>query len=256
MGVIGLWILIFGLQGCPQPETTTLLVGAASSLTDVLEAIAPAFQTTYPTIAVNYNFAASGKLTQQIQQGAPLDLFISATPQYMDRLERTNQIHSDSRRTITQNRLVLIVPSDRPILTQLPDLTQPEIQRIAVGDFRTVPAGQYAQAMLTSTQLLPKIQEKLVFGQNSRQVLAFVAAGNVDAGIVYRSDVQASDAVQIAFTLDPATYPEILYPAAILTTTRDRAAAQTYLDFLLQPDTQRTFQSYGFMPLPGSDRPS
>ncbi|WP_272147011.1 molybdate ABC transporter substrate-binding protein [Spirulina subsalsa] len=255
MGVMGLCLLILGLQGCPQ-SGTTLLVGAASSLTDVLEAITPAFHTAHPTIAVNYNFAASGKLTQQIQQGAPLDLFISAAPHYMDQLERNDQIHPDSRRPITQNRLVLIVPSDRPILTQLTDLTQPEIQRIAVGDFRTVPAGQYTQAMLTTTQLLPTIQEKLVFGQNVRQVLAVVAAGNADAGIVYRSDVQASDAVRIAFTLDPATYPEILYPAAILTTTRDRTAAATYLDFLLQPDTQRTFQRYGFMPLPGSDRPS
>lgn len=251
---MGLCVALLGLQGCPQPEPRTLLVGAASSLTDVLEAIAPSFQDAYPTIALNYTFAASGKLTEQIQQGAPLDVFISAAPQFMDQLERQAYIHADSRRTITKNRLTLIVPSDRPMLTRLTDLTQPEIKRIAVGDFRTVPAGQYAQVMLTTTQLLPKVQEKLVFGQNARQVLAFVAAGNADAGIVYRSDVQASDAVQIAFMLDPETYPEITYPAAILTATADREAAQAYLDFLRQPGTQRTFLNAGFMPLNGSDR--
>ncbi len=250
---MGFWALMIGLQGCPQPKATTLLVGAASSLTDVLEAIAPSFQKTHPAIALNYSFSASGKLTQQIEQGAPMDVLISAAPQYINQLERSDRIDPDSRRLITKNRLVLIMPSDRPILTRLTDLTQPEIKRIAVGDFRTVPAGQYAQAMLTTMQLLPQVQEKLVFGQNVRQVLAFVASGNADVGIVYRSDAQTSDAVQIAFTIDPETYPEITYPAAILSTTRDRDAAQAYLDFLTQPDTQRMFHSYGFVPLQRSD---
>lgn len=244
---------LFGGSGCRgwvaptvQPQTT-LLISAAASLRDALRAIAPQFAQKYPQIRVNYNFGASGALQRQIEQGAPADVFISAAAKPMDALERANLLLPGSRRHLLRNRLVLIVPRTSPLqLNQFEKLADPQVKRIAVGEFRTVPAGQYAQEVLQHLGILAQVQPKLVFGNNVRSVLAAVETGNADAGIVYATDAKISAKVRIGATAPKQSHSPIVYPMAILQNSKPLDAAKAYAAFLQGAQAKSVFSQFGF----------
>ena len=246
------WVPVGCRQVAPAPSgstdsVVTLTISAAASLQDALETIDPLFERTHPTIQVNYNFASSGALQRQIEHGAPVDVFFSAAPKQMDALQEKTLIHSETRRNLVTNRLVLITSENSDLdLTHLDQLKADEVRKIAVGEFRSVPAGQYAKEVFETIGLLEPLQPKFVFGANVRGVLAAVESGNVDAGVVYATDVILSDSVKAVSAVAAESHSAIVYPIAVLATSARVEAAIAYIDFLAGSEAQAIFDNFGF----------
>lgn len=237
----------------PPNSPVSLTVSAAASLQNALSAIDPLFEQDHPDIEVSYNSGGSGTLQRQIEQGAPADVFFSASPMQMDALTEKGLIRSDSHQNLLSNQLVLIAPLASS-LTQFEDLrpdssAEQPLPKVAVGEFNSVPAGQYAQATLTDFKLLPQLMSQLVFFNNVRGVLAAVESGNAGAGLVYQTDAQLSDLVKVVAIAPQASHPPILYPIAILQRSQHPEAAQQYIDFLTTPAADKVFQQFGFITL-------
>jgi molybdate transport system substrate-binding protein len=225
---------------------TTLLVSAAASLQDALQELKLIFQKTNGNVTINYNFGASGALQQQIEQGAPADIFFSAAEKQMNALESKGLTIPDTRRNLLTNRLVLIMPSNSKLnLANFRQLTDNNVKRIAVGEFRSVPAGQYAEQALKKLGILEQVRPKLVFGSNVRSVLAAVETGNVDAGIVYLTDAKTSKQVKVAATAENLHSP-IVYPIAVIKSSKNPQAARGYIQFLSDKQAKTVFEKYGF----------
>lgn len=230
-----------------KAQSTTLLIGAAASLQNALQQLDPLFESANRGITVNYNFAASGPLQQQIEQGAPIDLFISAANKQMDTLQQKNLIVTDTRRNLLTNSLVLVVPSNSTLqLTNFRQLTDSNIKKISVGEPRSVPAGQYAEEVFKNLGILAQVQPKLVYGNSVRNVLGSVESGNADAGIVYATDAKISNQVKQVATAPSNLHSAIVYPMAVITASRNQQAARTYAQFLKSGQAQAVFTRYGF----------
>lgn len=227
-------------------QRTPLTVSAAISLTNAMQEIKTIYQNGNPNVNITYNFASSGALQQQIEQGAPVDVFFSAAAKQMDALQQKNLLVPDTRRTLLTNRLVLITPRNTPALTRFRNLTGSQVQRIAIGEPRSVPAGQYAQELLTNLKLFDSLKSKLVYGSNVRQVLTYVETGNVDAGIVYTTDAKESNSVRVGATAPSNLHSPIIYPVAVLKDSRNVAAAKNFVQFLSSSQARAVFQNYGF----------
>lgn len=159
-----------------------LTLSVAISLKDVTEELGRTFMAAHPGVTLRYNFGASGDLQKQIEAGAPVDLFLSAAQRQMDELERKSLILVETRRAFARNALVVVKPADSKVdLTKPADLAEARIGRIAIGNPKSVPAGQYAEESLRTLALWDRVQPKLVFAENVRQVLDYVARGEVDA---------------------------------------------------------------------------
>lgn len=249
------WLLagmaLVTLGGCgngahPPNQPITLTISAAISLKAPLEAIGQSYERVHPDERVVCNFGASGTLQHQIEQGAPVDIFISAGESQMDALEKDSLLVPGTRRDLLGNQLVLIVPTRSVGIKDFPDLTNSTVKSIAVGDPQVVPAGMYAKETLDNLGLLPKIQKKLVFAQDVRQALAYVETGNADAGLVYVTDARTSNAVRVAATAPSDSHLPILYPVALLKDSKSPEAAHTLLETLESSDSLSTFEKYGF----------
>ncbi len=227
----------------------TIAVSAAASLQDALEAIVPSFNAARADIAVEYNFASSGALQQQIEQGAPVDVFFSAAAKQMNALEEKGLILPESRRDLVANSLVLIAPVDSTLeISDLSQLKDVEIDRFAVGEFRSVPAGQYAEQVLKNMDLLAPLESKFVFGNNVRNVLAAVESGDAELGMVYATDAALSDRVKVLATAPEGSHEPIVYPIAIIANSSQPEAASAFIDFLASDEARSTFEEFGFIP--------
>lgn len=234
------------LQGSDS-SSRRILVSAATSLVDAIAAIDPLFEQVNPTIQVDYNFAASGTLQRQIEQGAPVDVFVSAAVEPMDALERQGAIASDTRQATVANDLVLVVPARSTLnLSGFEHLTNPDVRTISVGELQTVPAGKYAAEVLAARGVLEDVRSRFVFARSARGVLAAVERGHVDAGIVYATDAATSDRVRTVAVASAGDRSPIVYPAAALTRSPELDAARAYVEFLNGDRARNVFQTMGF----------
>ncbi len=227
-------------------QRTSFTVSAAISLSPALTEIKTVYQGSNPNVNITYNFGASGALAQQIQQGAPVDVFFSAATKQMNDLQQANLLLNETRRNLLTNRLVLITPKNGVGVSDFKQLTDARIKKIAIGEPKSVPVGQYTQEMLTKLGLWQQLQPKLVLGNNVRQVLTFVESGNVDAGIVYATDAKASDKVTVRLTAAENLHSPIVYPLAIIKNSRNPAVAKMFVEFLAGDRAKIVFQKYGF----------
>ncbi|MDX2253889.1 MAG: molybdate ABC transporter substrate-binding protein [Pseudanabaenaceae cyanobacterium bins.39] len=226
-----------------------LTISAATSLQDALNEIAPLYSKSQINLGnsiIRHNFGGSGSLQQQIINGAPVDIFISAASSQMDELQAKNLLMNDTRRNLLSNRLVLITRSDELAIKDLQDLTKPEISRVAIGDPRSVPVGQYAAEVLQKLGIWQSLQSKFVLGSNVRQVLQFVESGNAQAGIVYATDAKTARKVKVVQLIDPQLHSPLIYPIAILKRSPHQESAQSYVDFLGSEPAKMIFEKYGF----------
>jgi molybdate transport system substrate-binding protein len=230
-----------------SPMTANLRVSAASSLTDALHEIASLYQReTHDTLL--FDFGASSTLARQIAEGAPSDVFISADELKMDQLQQRGFIIKASRRSILSNTLVIIVPGDSNLkIANAADLADDAISNIAVAEPQSVPAGIYAKEYLRGLHVWDRIKDKIIPTENVRAALAAVESGNVQTAIVYRTDALISRSVRIAFEVPREEGPTISYPVAIVGDSKQKAAAQRFIDFLLTPAAQEIFRKYGFI---------
>ena len=230
----------------PAHADTTLLVSAAASLKEVLTEIKPLYQKQHSKVNVTFNFGASGALLQQIEQGAPADVFISAARRQVDTLEQKGALVPGTRANLATNRLVLIVPKDSRGVTSFNSLKLPAIKRIAMGEPRSVPAGEYAEQVLQKLNLLDAVKPKLVYGNNVRQVLATVESGNADAGLVYLTDAKISNKVRVVAVAADTYHAPIVYPMAVLRRSKDVNAAKAFVQYLTSSEAKGVLRKYGF----------
>jgi len=248
-------VIAQALAPCPaHAQEVTLSV--AISMKDVVEELGRRFMAARPGVTLRYNLGSSGELQKQIEAGAPVDLFISAAPRQMDELDKKGLIVAASRRVFARNVLTVVKPADSRIdITKPPDLLDARVTKVVIGSPKTVPVGQYAEESLRALGLWERLQPKLVFAENVRQALDYVARGEVDAGFVYTTDAVArARQVTEAFRPSEDTYRPILYPVALVAGARHPAIAQAYVDLLLSRDGQAVLARFGFLPPPAGMR--
>lgn len=222
-------------------------VFAAASLTDSLKTIAAAYEQRSADRIV-FNFGASSTLARQIEEGAPADIFFSADEAKMDALAQRGRIAEGTRMSRLSNVLVIVVSSDSSLrIHSARDLTSPSIKRLALADPRAVPAGIYAKSYLEKLQLWMAVKDKVVPTENVRGALAAVESGNVEAGIVYKTDAAISKKVKISYEVPAGTGPAISYPMALVKESRQPDAAGKFLQFLDSRKAGKVFERFGFI---------
>lgn len=226
---------------------TSLLISAASSLKDSLEEIKLLYKKSSPSVKLTYNLGASGALLQQIQNGAPVDIFISAAKQQMDTLEKGEALLPRTRRDLIKNRLALIVPRNSQGVDSFSSLQNSAVKRIAIAEPRSVPAGKYAEQVFQKLKIYDSLKPKFVYANNVRQVLAAVESGNADAGVVYLTDAQISDKVKVAALASEKNHAPIVYPIAVLKSSKNPQKATEFVQFLESDRAQLVFKKYGFI---------
>jgi molybdate transport system substrate-binding protein len=241
-------VFISALARSAQSPKHDLTVSAAISLKDVLNDIEAAYKSGHAGTTLHFNLGGSGTLQQQIEQGAPVDLFISASPKEMDALQSKGMLLAGTRHDLVKNEVVLIVPADKTGVGDFQDLTKADVKEVAIGEPRTVPAGDYAQQVLTHFGIYDRLKPKLVFGKDVRQVLAYVETGNADAGIVYATDARITSRVKVVATAPEDSHAPVVYPMAVLKATRDASGAKEFEQFLAGPQAKALFVKYGFVP--------
>ncbi len=230
-----------------------ILVSAAASLTDVLTALGPLAEQSIRA-RVMFNFGGSGALRHQIEEGAPVDLFLSASAEDMDLLERRGLVLRGTRRDLLSNRIVLI--AGPAAADAAPASTVDELRSLlmragllAIGNPDTVPAGRYAVRALTTYGLYPMVREKLALGGNVREVFQYVQNGSAPLGIVFRTDVLAEPpgSVRQIFLFPEESTGPVLYPMAVVSASRNREKALGMIDFLVGKAAGEAFRAAGFI---------
>src|SRR5215213_6085490 len=230
------------------PPVEALTVCAAISLTESLEAAAAAYRLSGGG-PVRFNFAGSNTLARQLVNGAPADLFISADNAQMDVAAAAGAIDRSTRVDLVENRLVVLVRPDHATIRSVRDLLDPAIRRVAIGDPAAVPAGVYARQYLEAAGLWTAIQPRLVPVGNVRAAVTALQNGSVDAAIVYATDVAIAGKTVRMIPIEGAGTPRVVYPAAVVETSRNRAEAARFLAFLTGPAAARIFERYHFTPI-------
>jgi molybdate transport system substrate-binding protein len=223
-----------------------ITISAAASLTNAFQELKPLFEKASPGTTLLFNFAASGPLLKQIESGAPVDVFASADQETMNQAVAKKLIAESTRKDFTANTLVMITPSDSTLGLKTPkDLTNPKVERIAIGNPDSVPAGRYARQSLTAAGVYDALKPKFILGESVRQVLDYVGRGEVQVGFVYNTDAMiAKEKVKVASEMsghDPVTYP-----AAVIAASQKKAEAEKFLAFLASPEGQAVLAKYGF----------
>ena len=239
------------LLGAADARAQEIIVSAAASLTDALTEVGRAYtHGSRSGMSIRFNFAGSSTLARQIEQGAPADLFFSADAEKMDQLENRGVIEVASRRNLLSNQLVMAVRRDTEFRLNSPqDLLRPAFRRIAVAQPDAVPAGIYFKEYLRGENVWDKIAAKLVPVLNVRAVLATVESGNVDVGLMYSTDAAISKKVRTAFTVPAENGPKIVYPAALVKTSKHRSSALEFLYFASGARARAIYKKYGFLVL-------
>ncbi|CAH0231673.1 Molybdate-binding periplasmic protein [Peribacillus sp. Bi96] len=226
-------------------EKVELTVSAAASLQDALNDIKADFEKENANVKVQYNFGASGALQQQISQGAPVDLFFSAAEDTFDKLVDEDLIEEKNGIDLVGNELVLVVPKDSDKeMGSMEDLTKAD--KISIGTPESVPAGQYAKQTLENLNLWKEVEDRVIYAKDVRQVLTYVETGNVEAGLVYKTDAMNSSKVDIVATAKEDIHDPIIYPAGIIKESSHPKEAKLFYDYLQSEDSAKIFEKYGF----------
>lgn len=243
--------LLPAVEGARAEGRRTLWVSVAMSLLPAMQETADLFEARHPGVEVALNAGASGVLLQQMLRGAPTDLFVSASPAEPDRLADEGLLREGTRRTIATNRIVILVPASSEPPASVGRLTEPRYDRIAMGNPRTAPVGRYAERGLELAGLLQTLRPRLVLAENARQVLEYLARGEVAAGLLYRSDARIlADRVAVGPELPADPAAPILYQAVVLADARNPALALEFRELIGSPEGQAILQRHGFLRAP------
>lgn len=235
-----------------EEKTVTLILSAAQSLKDVMEEIAELYQKQYPQTQVVVNLGGSGSLQRQIEQGAPVDLFISASLEHMEKLREKGILNKDAYYHLLQNRLVLVTPMNELDIGRFEDLLLDRVEAVALGEPGSVPAGQYALETLSYLGVDEKIKVKAVYAKDVKEVAVWVESGNAQAGMVYATDVLSSKGLRIAAEAPLESHSPIIYPVGVIKSGQVKEA-QKMVEFLFSEEAAALFEKYGFSTLVGED---
>lgn len=240
-------IFTLALLAAISLRAAEITVFAAASLTDSLKEIATAYEKTSGD-KINFNFGASSVLARQIEEGAPADIFFSADEAKMDGLAKKGLMDATTRKTRLGNALVVVIPADGPLqIKSASDLTNASVKKIAFADPKAVPAGVYGKAWLTQLELWRVIEPRVVPTETVRAALAAVESGNVEAGVVYKTDARISKKVKVAYEVPAKDAPKISYPMALVKEAKQPEAAKTFLNHLSSEEAGQVFKRFGFI---------
>ncbi|MDU4936088.1 MAG: molybdate ABC transporter substrate-binding protein [Peptostreptococcaceae bacterium] len=248
-------ITSLGIVGCNSSDTKNkdsesqeaveLNISAAASLKEAMAKIEEEYKKVNENVTLVVNYGASGSLQQQIEQGAPCDVFISAGQKQMKALDEASLLLEGTYKDLLENDLVLIAPKDSDV-SNLDDLITNKVKHIAVGEPSSVPAGKYADEVLVNLDLKDKIKDKLVFAKDVKEVLAWTQSGNAEVGFVYYSDTINTDNIKIVETTPSTSHSAIVYPIAVIKESKKPEAAKEFEDFLLSTDGQAILKDFGY----------
>lgn len=228
-------------------ESVELMVLAAASLTDALNSLKSSYELNHPGVKLTYSFGSSGKLAQQIEQGAPADLFLSASQADMNTLDEKQLILPDTRVDFSGNALALITAKESNVaISSFEELNDASLQHIAAGAPESVPAGRYTKEVLENLKIWDSLSDRLVFGSDVRQVLTFVEAGNAEVGVVYSSDAATSEKVKVLAEAKEDLHGPIVYPGAVVRDSAHVEAAKEFLSYLTSEEGKKVLREYGF----------
>ncbi|WP_421380928.1 molybdate ABC transporter substrate-binding protein [Bacillus salacetis] len=235
---------ILFLSACTgsDSERIELTISAAASLKDSLEEIKEQFEIEYPEVKLSYNFGSSGSLRKQIEQGAPIDIFLSASEKDYQTLADIGAVSAGER--LFSNSLVLVVSQDSQA-AGLNDLLESDLT-LAIGTPETVPAGLYAKQALENMNLWEEAVLKMVFAKDVRHVLTLLDHGAADAGIVYESDTMAVQDIKVIHKFEADTHSPILYWGGMVGESDQHEESKLFLDFLKGKNALKIFKGYGF----------
>ncbi len=243
--LLALTALLVPLAARAQQDSQPITVLAAASLTDVLPKVGDAWHA-QGNPAVKFSFDASSRLAKQVESGLSADLFVSADLDWMEYLDQRKLVAPGTQVLLLGNRLVIVIPGTSTLsFADARPLASSAVQHLALAG-EAVPAGKYGRAALTSAGILQTVEPKIVSGDNVRTVLAWVAGGEADAGIVYATDAKAEPRVKLAYTFPVTSHPPIVYPAAVLNGAADAKAAREFLGFCKSPTARALFEAAGF----------
>lgn len=236
----------------------SLTVMAAASLTESFTELGTMFEAQYPGVKVSFNFAGSQTLAEQLNQGAPADIFASASKKYMDAAVTAGRVAADAPQVFVENRLVVIFPKDNPgKLAALTDLANPGLKLVLAAE--SVPVGQYSLTFLEKTSadaaFSPQYKDQVLknvvsYEDNVKGVVTKITLGEADAGIVYVTDFTGSAAEKVATLAIPDTLNTIAtYPIAPVADSKQPDLARAFVDLVLSAEGQQVMAKYGFLPV-------
>lgn len=233
-------------QQTSDTENVELLISAAASLKESMEEIKSIYEAEHQNVTLTFSFGGSGALQQQIEQGAPADVFISAAEKQMNALEKEGLIVKDSRVDLLENKVVLITPSDQTSVMSFEDVITDKVGQIGLGEPGSVPVGQYAEEIFTSLGILEEVKAKAVYGKDVKEVLSWVETGNVDAGVVYATDARQSSNINVVCEAPEESYQSAIYPVAVIKDSKHQEEAEMFIQFLGSNGAREIFQGLGF----------
>jgi len=233
-------------ENAAPAKKTEIMISAAASLKNCIQDLSAMYTGKNPQVTITANFGASGALQQQIEQGAPADVFFSAGIKQMNALKEKGMMIDSSVKNILENKVVLITPKNAAALDFFEDLAKSSVKKIGVGEPKSVPVGQYTEQIFQNLGLTDKVASKLIFAKDVREVLSWVETGNVDAGVVYETDAKISKDVTICSTAPEGSHKKVIYPIGVVKTSKHAAEAQKFVDFLFSDAAKEVFARYGF----------
>ncbi|MBD8070494.1 molybdate ABC transporter substrate-binding protein [Bacillus sp. PS06] len=246
-------MIFFFLIACSNDAPSTkeeITISAAASLTNALLEAKKEFELIHDSVEVHVNVGSSGTQQKQIEQGAPVDLFLSASSLNFHQLLDEGLIEQSSVIALLTNSIVLVKNKDSELaITDFSDVTNDSVKTIALGIPETVPVGQYSKELFLTLGIWDSIQPKIILAKDVRQVLTYVETGNVDAGIVYSSDALTSEKIEVMANAEKSLHSPIIYEMGIVKSSHKKELAAQFADFLQSEKALSIFRKYGFTPL-------
>ncbi len=241
-------LFIFDINASPAEPVNEITISAAISLKNAFEEIGKIFEQKHPRTKIRFNFGASGELARQIEGGAPVDVFASAALKEMDQLDQKGLIISGTRIDFAENRMLLVKPAiSRIRMESFEDLQKAEVEKIVIGNPKSVPSGRYAEEVLKYLNLWERVKEKLVFAEHARQVLDYVARNEVDAAMVYSTDAMIRPReVRIVTKAPNKSHQPIVYPIAIVKESRNQPLAKEFTALVHSAEGKNILNRSGF----------
>lgn len=225
---------------------TEIVVLAAASLTDVTAELKQMYESEHKNVTLTFSYGGSGALMTQIEEGAPADIFMSASNKQMNELVEKKLIKNDDVVKLLENKLVLIVPKNSKLkLESFKDVVRDDVEYIGLGEPTSVPVGQYAKEMFVYMGINDKVTKKAVYGSDVRAVLSYVEVGSVDCGVVYATDAKSSD-VKVVCEAPEGSVSKVIYPVGIVSDSKNKKASEEFIKFLQSDEAMKVFEKAGF----------
>ncbi len=239
---IVLSLFAFSIAALPA-KAAQINLSAAASLKEAINEMSDKYTATHGGTTFVKNYGASGAIAGQIENGAPADIFISASTEWMDYLKNKNLIDPASRTDFAYNVLVFAGTTTKKV-SGMKELAG--LDKIAIGSPKSVPAGEYATEAMKKSGVDQKLASKLVMAKDVRECLTYAEMGEVDGAFVYRTDALQAKKARILFVVPANLYSRVVYPMALTVSGTKNADAKSFISWLKESEAKSILKKYGF----------